>query len=139
MLSILASGALVRDPHRRQTAAGKEYATCLLRCAIEDGDPVLVSIIAFDADVVAALLALQKGDSCAIAGRAKLTEWTGKDGGEKRGLNVTADRVLTAYQAGKQRKASREAEDPEPRAPEPAAPKQGNHGGFADMKDDVPF
>lgn len=68
-------------------------------------------IIAFNADAVAALLALQRGDSCAIAGRAKLSEWKASDGTEKHGLSVTADRVMSAYAAGKQRKAAREIED----------------------------
>ncbi len=59
---------------------------------------------------MAALLALHKGDALAIAGRAKLSSWT-KDGEEKHGLSVVADRVLSAYAAGKARKAAREAED----------------------------
>lgn len=71
---------------------------------------MLVSVIAFAADTVAALLALQRGDSCAIAGRAKLTSWE-KDGEQKHGLSVVADKVLTVYAAGKQRKAARDIED----------------------------
>lgn len=106
MLSILASGTLVADPKSRQSAAGKAYATALLRVPAEDTDAVLVSVICFNADSVVALLALQRGDSCSIAGRAKLTSWT-KDGEQKHGLSVTADRVMSAYAAGKARKASR--------------------------------
>jgi len=71
---------------------------------------MLVSVIAFAADAVAALLALQRGDSVAIAGRAKLTSWE-KAGEQKHGLSVVADRVLTVYAAGKQRKAARETEE----------------------------
>jgi single-stranded DNA-binding protein len=108
MLSILASGTLVADPVSRTSAAGKPYATCTMRVPCEDSDAVLVSIITFASDAVAALLALAKGDSCAIAGRAKLTAWE-KDGTEHHGLSVVADRVLSAYAAGKLRKASREA------------------------------
>ena len=67
-------------------------------------------MIAFNADAVAGLLALQRGDSCAIAGRAKLTTWE-KDGEQRHGLSVTADRVLTAYAAGKTRKAARDLEE----------------------------
>jgi hypothetical protein len=55
-------------------------------------------------------VALQRGDSCAIAGCAKLTTWT-KDGEQKHGLSVVADRVLTVYAAGKARKAARELEE----------------------------
>lgn len=109
MLSVLASGTLVSDPRARTTAAGKAYATAALRVACEDAEAMLVSVIAFDAGAVAALLALQKGDACAIAGRAKLTSWE-KAGEQKHGLSVTADKVLTIYQIDKKR---RQASQPE--------------------------
>jgi len=110
MLNILATGTLTADPRQRTSAACKPYATATLRVPCEDGDPLLVSVIAFNADAVAAILALARGDSCAIAGRAKLSAWE-KDGEQRHGLSVVADRVLSAYAAGKQRKATREAEE----------------------------
>lgn len=110
MLSILASGTLVSDPKARQSVTGKTYATALLRVPSEDAEAMLVSVIAFNADAVAALLALSKGDSCSIAGRASLRTWD-KDGEQRHGLSVTADRVLSAYAAGKARKAAREQEE----------------------------
>lgn len=110
MLSILATGTLVNDPKSRMSVTGKAYATASMRVPAEDSGAVLVSIIAFASDAVQAILALQRGDSCSIAGRAKLTSWT-KDGEEKHGLSVVADRVLSAYAAGKARKAARESEE----------------------------
>lgn len=60
---------------------------------------------------MAALLALTRGDSCAIVGRAKLSTWT-KDGEEKHGLSVVAEKMLTAYQLDKKRRQARgEAQD----------------------------
>ena len=109
MLNVLVSGTLVSNPQERSTAAGKRFATASMRVPAEDADPVLVSIIVFNADAVAAILALTKGDSCAIAGRAKLTSWA-KDGEQRHGLSVTADRVLTVYAAGKARKAAQDAD-----------------------------
>jgi single-stranded DNA-binding protein len=109
MLSLLASGTLISDPVERQSVAGKAYATASLRVPCEDSDPMLLSVIAFNADAVQALLALSKGDSLSIAGRAKLSSWE-KDGEQKHGLSVVADRVLSSYQAGKQRSRAREAE-----------------------------
>ncbi|OFW14501.1 MAG: hypothetical protein A3H27_06610 [Acidobacteria bacterium RIFCSPLOWO2_02_FULL_59_13] len=103
MLNILVSGTLVSDPRQRTTAAGKAFATGQMRVPAEDADPMLVSIIAFSSDAVAAIMALQRGDSCAIAGRAKLTSWE-KDGEQRHGLSVTADQVLTIYQIEKRRK-----------------------------------
>jgi len=109
MLNILATGTLVSDPRQRITAAGKAFATCQMRVPAEDSEATLVSAIAFNVDAVAAILALTKGDSCAIAGRAKLTSW--EKGGEKRlGLSVVADQVLTIYQIEKRRKRATAAE-----------------------------
>jgi len=111
VLSVLCSGALIADPRRRTSANGNEYATAALRVACEDGEAIIASLICFDEHAVTALVALSKGDSCAIAGRARLSSWTGKDGNEAHGLSVTADRVLTAYAAGKMRKAARDDEE----------------------------
>lgn len=59
---------------------------------------------------MAAILALTKGDSVMIAGRAKLTSW--EIGGEQEhGLSVVADKVLTVYAAGNARKAVREIQE----------------------------
>jgi len=71
MLSVLASGTLTRDPMECTSAAGKPYATALLRVPCEDADALHCSLIAFAPDVVRALMALAKGDSLAVAGRAK--------------------------------------------------------------------
>jgi hypothetical protein len=85
--------------------------TASLRVPAEDSDAMLVSVIAFAADAVAAILALQRGDSVAIAGRAKLTSWE-KVGEQKHGLSVVADKVLTIYQIDKKRRPARgEAQD----------------------------
>jgi single-stranded DNA-binding protein len=108
MLSVLCTGTLVSDPKARTSSSGKPFATALLRVPAEDADAMLVSAIAFDADAVAAILALSKGDACAIAGRGKLSTWE-KAGEEKHGLSVVADRVLTVYQAGKLRAKARGA------------------------------
>ena len=109
MLSVLCSGSLVRDPQRRASKNAKEYCTALLRVPCEDSDALLVSIICFDEAGVAALGALRKGDAISVAGRASLRSWE-SNGETKHGLSVVADRVLTAYAAGKSRKQTREAE-----------------------------
>lgn len=110
MLSVLASGTLIADPRRRTSATGNEYCTAALRVACEDSEAIIASLICFDEHAVTALLALSKGDACAVAGRAKLSSWE-KDGQQRHGLSVTVDRVMSAYAAGKQRKAARETED----------------------------
>ncbi len=104
MLSILASGALVSDPKQRTSTNGKPYVTACVRVPAEDSEAVMLSVIAFAADAVQALSALTKGDSCAIAGRAKLSDWE-KDGEQRHGLSVVADNVLTPYALDKKRRA----------------------------------
>jgi len=111
MLNILASGTLVNDPVERRSVTGKPYCTASLRVPAEDSEAVLVSVIAFAGDAVQALLALQRGDSVAVAGRAKLSSWE-KDGEQRHGLSVVADKVLSVYQIEKKRRqAVREIED----------------------------
>jgi len=103
MLNVLCTGTLIGDPRQRTTATGKPYATASMRVPAADSDAMLVSVIAFAPDAVAAILALAKGDSCAVAGRGKLTSWE-KAGEQKHGLSVVADKVLTPYMVDKQRK-----------------------------------
>lgn len=104
MLNVLCTGTLVNDPKSRTTATGKAYVTASMRVPCEDADPLLVSIIAFNADAVQAILALSRGDSVAVAGRAKLSEWTAQDGTEKRGLSVVVDKALSLYMIDKKRR-----------------------------------
>lgn len=111
MLNILATGTLITDPQRRTSAAGKAYATASLRVPSDGADAVLVSLIAFATDAVDALLADSKGDALAVAGRAKLSIWTGRDGAACHGLAVTAERALSPYMLDKKRTAVRESEE----------------------------
>jgi single-stranded DNA-binding protein len=101
MLSILALGTLIRDPERRQSACGKSYATAMLRVPCDEA--TLISVAVFSATASESLLALCKGDACAVAGRAKLTSWT-KDGEAKRGLSVIAEKVMSSYQHEKRQR-----------------------------------
>ncbi|MGC2517866.1 MAG: single-stranded DNA-binding protein [Burkholderiales bacterium] len=110
MLSVLASGTLMRDPEQRTSSAGKPFATGLMRVAAEDSDPILASLIAFSDGAVAALLALTKGDALSVAGRGKLTSWT-KDGEQKHGLSVVVEQVLTLYAIEKRRDRARQSEE----------------------------
>jgi single-stranded DNA-binding protein len=143
VLSLLAAGVLVRDPEPRQSKAGKEYVTGLLRVPC-DGEDALVSVIAFAAVAVQALLALGKGDSIAVTGRAKLTSWT-KDGEEKHGISVVVESVLSAYQVEKRRSAATsKAPGPELDRVARGMESEGRAqvltlpGGLAEM-DDAPF
>lgn len=92
-LHILASGSLIADPACRTGAKG-EFATATIRTATDDG-AILVSVIAFG-DEAAQLLAHRQGSAVAIAGRATLRSWTGKDGETKCGLSLVAEQIASA-------------------------------------------
>jgi single-stranded DNA-binding protein len=95
-LYTLATGTLIADPVRRSGANG-DFATATIRAATEDGT-ILVSAIAFSA-LAEQLLSHHQGDAVAVAGRAKLREWTGQDGAQHHGLSVTVEQLTSAAAA----------------------------------------
>lgn len=95
-LYTLATGSLISDPVRRSGAKG-DFATATIRTATDDG-AILVSVIAFG-DQAAQLLAHQQGTAVAVAGRATLRTWTGKDGEAKCGLSVVCEQIASASAA----------------------------------------
>lgn len=102
-IDVLITGRLVADPERRAGASGKPFTTARLAAATED-DSVLCSVIAFGT-AGEQLAALAKGDTLAIAGRAKPKAWTDREGSLKAGLDVVAEQVLTAYHLRRKRTA----------------------------------
>jgi single-stranded DNA-binding protein len=90
---VLASGALVGDPQRREGSKGP-FTTAIIRAVDGDG-ATLVSVIGFGAEVER-LLEFAKGDALAVSGRAKLTAWSARDGTEKRGASVVAAQIAAA-------------------------------------------
>lgn len=112
MLNILASGILTADPVQRTgSKSGRDFCTASLRVPTDGGEAILCSLIAFDQDVVDALLAHVKTDTLAIAGRAKMNSCASRDGEQQHGLSVVVERVMSVYQVGKQRRAARDAEE----------------------------
>src|SRR4051794_34110567 len=95
-LHILATGSLIADPIERTGAKGN-FATATLRVSTDDG-AILVSLIAFGT-TAETLLEHKQAATLAIAGRARLTSWTGKDGAECHGLSVVAEQVASASAA----------------------------------------
>jgi single-stranded DNA-binding protein len=91
MMHLFASGELVKAPEQRTTREGKPYATALMRAG-ED----LVNLVAFDAELVERLLALEKGDPLSISGKLQVSTYTAKDGESRCSLSVTISRLMTA-------------------------------------------
>jgi single-stranded DNA-binding protein len=93
MLQLMCSGSLTAEPVRRTTTKGNAYATFQIRTQA-GADAVLVSCVVFDADAVAAVLQLRKGEAVSVTGRGELRHWTGKDGREGHGLSCTVDKLM---------------------------------------------
>jgi len=106
MLDVLLSGRLVRAPESRTAKTGRTYVRALLSVATAGEEPTLASCTAFGDEACAALLALGKGDGVAVSGRAKVSTWTAADGGQRVGLDVVAELVLSAYHLRRKREAA---------------------------------
>ncbi|WP_031429860.1 single-stranded DNA-binding protein [Methylomicrobium agile] len=103
MIDALITGKLIRDPALKTGPSGKPYCNFLLSVPTGDGEPVVVSGIAF-ADVAERIGRLGKGDALSVAGSLKPSQWTDKTTGEtKHGLNVTVSAALSAYDVKKRR------------------------------------
>jgi single-stranded DNA-binding protein len=96
-LFVLVVGTLISAPQRRTSNAGAVFATATVRLPTDTGT-VLVSTVAFNARADE-LLRHQQGEAIAVAGRAKFTSWTAKDGAEKHGLSVVVEQIASASAA----------------------------------------
>ena len=108
-IDALISGKLHARPESRTSKNGKPFATAKLRAAAGDGDSLFVNVIAFEQAAVAALLALDAGDSLAVAGSVTPKVWTDKEGTARPALDVVAHQVLTAYHVQRKRRAMQPA------------------------------
>lgn len=103
MIDALITGKLLRDPALKTGSSGKPYCNFLLSVPTGDGEPVIVSGIAFS-DVSERICKLQKGDALSVAGSLKPSEWADKATGEiKHGMSVTVSAALSAYDVKKRR------------------------------------
>lgn len=109
-LDVLITGRMVKPAQQRTASNGNAYALAQVSVPTEGDESLLASCIAFSRGAVDSLLALDKGDAVSLAGKAKLSSWTGSDGATKVGLNVTVDAVLTVYSIRKKRAAAQSEE-----------------------------
>jgi single-strand DNA-binding protein len=97
---VLVCGVLASDPAQRTGTSGKPFTTASIR-----EDEVYASLIAFG-ELAEQLLGLAKGDALAVGGKAKLTQWAGKDGVERHGISITVSTIAAAKPVRHQRKPS---------------------------------
>ena len=105
MIDALIAGRIYGAPQSRTSKNGNPFVTAKIRTPMANGEASFVNVIAFSDSAQAALLALQDGDSAAIAGELKASAYTAADGTAKPSLDLTAHQVLTAYAVTRKRRA----------------------------------
>ena len=109
--------------------SGRQFVTAKVRAAVADDAAVFVNVVAFAETAGAALLALDAGDSLALAGTLKPGAWIDREGNARPSLDMVAAQVLTVYGLTKKRKASAEASS---RADTPSAASALDEGCASD-------
>lgn len=104
MIDGLIAGKLNGQPAQRVDKAGKPFMVARVLAASGDGEQLIVNVIAFDPHTCAALLALDDGDSVALAGSLTPRVWTDKQGNIRPSVDMVADHVLTAYHVSRKRR-----------------------------------
>jgi hypothetical protein len=123
MIDALISGKLFAKPVPHTGKSGKPFATCKVRASTGGEESIFVSAIAFEPKVIAALLALEAGDSVSLSGALTPKVWEGKPA-----LDRVAHGILTAYPVSRKRKAV--APEPEPGGPQYERDYAQDSGGF---------
>ena len=107
MLDALITGKLIKVPSSRIGPSGKPYCQFMLSVSAGDPQPVFITGIAFG-EAAERIARLGKGDSIAVIGSLKPTEWQDKTTGEtKHGLNITVNNSLSPYDITKRKPTSK--------------------------------
>jgi single-stranded DNA-binding protein len=119
MIDALISGKLIRDPQIKTSSTGNQYVQFLMSVSTGEADTQVISGIGFDESVVNKINLLKKGDSLAVVGSLKQTEWQDRVTNElKHGLSITANQSLSLYDIKKRK--------PKPAADNPAGSANGD-------------
>ncbi|CAM2180410.1 Single-stranded DNA-binding protein [Paraburkholderia sacchari] len=135
MIDGLIGGKLYGKATERVGASGKAFVVAKVRAVVGDGDTVFISVIVFDDKAKAALVALDDGDSVALAGTLTPKVWTDRSGDAKPALDMVAHAVLSAYHVKRKRQAMQGGEASKPTAN--GANRSAYGGDFRDMQDDL--
>lgn len=103
-IDVLIQGRLRGAPLVKASSKGNPYASFRLAASDKAGEGVLCSCITFSRTAIDAVQSLTDGDTIAVSGEAAISQWTGHDGQQRHGLDVTAHLVMTAYHSGRKRK-----------------------------------
>lgn len=94
MIDGLVAGKVFGDPEARRGKGDSEFVVLKVRAQNNDGEVVIVNVIAFDAGLGAALMDLRDGDALALAGSLSPKVWSDKQGNTRAALDMVATRML---------------------------------------------
>jgi len=95
MIDGLVAGRLHGDAEMRQGKNASHFAVAKLKVVTNDGDTVLVNVIAFAAEVCTELMALRDGDAVSLSGSLVPKVWSDKQGNTKPALDMVANRIVS--------------------------------------------
>ena len=133
MIDGLLMGRVHGKPVQRTSKNGNPYATLVLRTSLRDGSTIFANCIGFDATVIAAFLALNDGDSCALCGELTPKCWVDREGNVKPQLDVLAHQVLSPYAVQRKRQAAK------PTGAESGPTQSDASTAEREFNDDIPF
>ncbi|MPV66367.1 single-stranded DNA-binding protein [Burkholderia sp. BE17] len=143
MIDGLIAGKMLGKATERTGATGRSFVTAKVRAAVSDGEALFVNVIAFSDGAKAGLMALDDGDSVALAGTLTPKVWTDRSGDAKPALDMVAHAVLTAYHVKRKRATMQGSNDGDERGSgRPAMDGSGQatafyRGDTSDMQDDL--
>lgn len=108
MIDALIAGKLYGKPAERISRQDRVFATAKVRVATRE-DSLFVGVVAFKPDLVAALLALDDGDSVALSGQLKIAFYTDRQGEARPSVELLAEAITTPYHVSRKRAAQRPA------------------------------
>ncbi|MEY8689880.1 MAG: single-stranded DNA-binding protein [Leptothrix sp. (in: b-proteobacteria)] len=104
-----------RPEQRASNNTGRAFVTAKVLTAAGDAGGVFVNVVAFSDTVCRTLLALDVGDSVALAGTLKPGAWIDREGNARPSVDMVAAQVMTTYGLKKKRDTVAEAgEKPAP-------------------------
>ena len=110
MIEALIAGKLHQRAEERTSKGGKPFVTAKVRAAAGEAESLFVNVVAFSESACAALLALEAGDSLALAGTLKPSAWIDREGNARPSLDLVAAQVMTLYGLKRRRGAAAGAE-----------------------------
>lgn len=123
MIEAIVTGKLHQRAEERTSKGGKPFVTAKVRTAAGEADSLFVNVVAFSESAASALLALEAGDSLALAGTLKPGAWIDREGNARPSLDLVAAQVMTLYGLKRRRAGA----DPEPQERPAQARQQRQH------------